>query len=47
MKNVLKPSAKCSLIPLRLTVAASTTDAATKKVFVSGMTTLIVSNYTK
>ena len=46
MKNVLKPSPKCSLIPLRLTAAASATDATTKNVFVLSMTTLIVSNDT-
>ena len=31
MKNVLKPLAKCALISLRLTPAASATDAATSK----------------
>ena len=37
MKNVLKPLLKSVLIPLRLTVAASATDAAIhKKMFVSG-----------
>ena len=43
MKNVLKPLAECVLIPLGLT--ASATDAAIqKKIFGSGMTTLIISN---
>ena len=41
--NVLKPLAKSVLIPLGLTAAASATDAAThKKVFGSGITTLII-----
>ena len=53
MKNVLKPLAKSVLIPLRLTAAASATDAAIyKKMFVSGThsselpkrTTLIISS---
>ena len=53
MKNILKPLAKTALIPLRLTVAASATDAAIhKKMFGSGhpldlassMTMLIISN---
>ena len=45
MKNVLKPLAKSALIPLGLTAAASATDAAIhKKIFGSGMTTLIISN---
>ena len=45
MKNVLKPLAKSDLIPLGLTAAASATDAAIqKKIFGSGMTTLIISN---
>ena len=45
MKNVYKPLAKSVLIPLRLTAAASVTNAAIhKKVFGSGMTTLIISN---
>ena len=44
MKNVLKPLGKSILIPLRLTAAASTTDAAIhKKMFESGVTTLITS----
>ena len=43
--NVLKPLAKCVLIPLGLTAAASAADAAIhKKMFGSGMTTLIISN---
>ena len=42
--NVLKPLAKSVLIPLWLTAAASATDAAIhKKMFGSGMTTLIIS----
>ena len=43
--NVLIPLAKSVLIPLGLTAAASTTDAAIhKKMFGSGNTTLIISN---
>ena len=43
--NGLKPLAKCVLIPLGLTAAASATDADThKKMFESGFTTLIISN---
>ena len=43
--NVLKPLAKSVLIPLGLTAAASATDAGIhKKMFESGMTTLIISN---
>ena len=43
--NVLKPLAKSLLIPLGLTTAASATDAAIhKKMFGSGVTTLIISN---
>ena len=43
--NVLKLLAKNVLIPLELTAAASATDTATdKKTFVSGTTTLIISN---
>ena len=43
MKNVLKPLADCVLIPLGLTASAA--DAAIqKKIFGSGMTTLIISN---
>ena len=45
MKNILKPIAKSVLIPLRLTAAASATDAAIhKKMFGSGTTTLVISN---
>ena len=45
MKNVLKPLAKSVLIPLGLTASASVTDAAIhKKIFGSGVTTLIISN---
>ena len=45
MKDVLKPLAKSVLIPLGLTAAASATDAAIhKKMFGSGMTTLIILN---
>ena len=45
MKNVLKTLAKIVLIPLWLTAAASTTDAAIqKKIFGSGMTTHVNSN---
>ena len=45
MKNVLKPLAKIILIPLGLTAAPSATDAAIhKKTFVSGTTTLAISN---
>ena len=43
--NVRKPLAESVLLPLRLTVAASATDAAIhKKMFGSGMTTSIISN---
>ena len=43
--NVLKPLAKSVLIPLGLTAAASAKDAAIhKKMFSSGVTTLIISN---
>ena len=43
--NVLKPLAKSVLIPLGLTAATSATDATIhKKIFGSGMTTLIMSN---
>ena len=43
--NVLKRLAKSVLIPLRLTAAASATDAAIhKKITESGTTTLIISN---
>ena len=45
MENVLKPLAKSVLISLGLISAASGTDAAIyKKMFGSGMTTLIISN---
>ena len=43
--NVLKPLANSFLIPFGLTAAASATDAAIhKKMFGSGITTLIISN---
>ena len=43
--NVLKTLAKSVLIPLELTLAASATDSAIhKKIFGSGVTTLIISN---
>ena len=43
--NVLKPLAKSVLIPLGLTAAASATDATIhKKLFGSGITTLVISN---
>ena len=46
IKNVIKPSAKCVLIPLGLTAAASAADAGIyKKILGSGYTTtLIISN---
>ena len=45
MKNVLKPPDKTVLTPLELTTVASETDAAIqKKIFCSGITTLIISN---
>ena len=45
MKNILKELAKSVLIPLRLTAVASATDKAIqKKIFGSGMTTLIISS---
>ena len=45
MKNILKPSTESVLIPLGITVAASTTDAAIhKKMFGYGTTTLIIFN---
>ena len=45
MKNVLKPLVNSVLIPLRLTAAAAATSAAIyKKIFKSGVTTLIISN---
>ena len=44
-KNVSKPLAKSALIPLRLTAAASASDAAIhRKMFGPGTTTLIMSN---
>ena len=45
IKRVLKPLAKSVLIPSGLTAAASATDEAIqKKIFGSGMSTLIISN---
>ena len=45
MKNVVIPLAKSILVPLRLTAAASETDAAIqKKIFGPATTTLIISN---
>ena len=45
MKNVLTPLAESVLVPLGLTAAESTTDAAIqKKIFGSGATALIISN---
>ena len=45
MNNVLKPLAKSALIPFGLTAAAAATDAAIhKKIFGSGITTLIILN---
>ena len=45
MKTVIKPLAKCVLIPLGLTAAASAADAGIlKKILESGTTTLIISN---
>ena len=45
IRNVLKPLAKSVLIPLELTAVASATDVAiNKKMFGSGVTTLIISN---
>ena len=45
MKNVHKPLAKSTLIPLGLTTASSATDAAIhKKIFGFGTTTLMISN---
>ena len=45
LKNVLKPLVKNVLIPLRLTAGASATDAGIhKKMFVSGITRLIIFN---
>ena len=43
--NVFKPLAKSVLVPLELTAATSAIDAAIhKKIFASGVTTLIISN---
>ena len=45
MENIVKPLAKSILILLRLTAAASATDAAIhNKMFGSGIKTLIISN---
>ena len=45
IENVLKPLVKSMLTPLGLTAAASGTDTAIhKKIFGSGMTTLMISN---
>ena len=45
MKNVLKPLVESVLIPLRLTAVASVTGATIqKKVFGSGLSTMIISN---
>ena len=45
MEIILKPLAKRDLVPLGLTAAASATDAAVpKKMFGSGVTTLIILN---
>ena len=45
MKSALRPLCKSALLPLKLTTAASETDAVTqKKIFVFGMKTLIISN---
>ena len=44
IKNTLKTIAKSILIPLELTAAAATNAANQKKVFASGMSTLIISN---
>ena len=44
VKNVIKPSAKSILIPLRLTSAAAADAAVYKKILRSGTTTLIISN---
>ena len=45
IKNMLKPPAKSILISLRLTAAASATDPAIeKKIYGSGMASLIISN---
>ena len=44
IKSVLKPLAKSVSIPLGLTVVAATDVAIQKKIFASGVTTLIISN---
>ena len=45
MKNALTPLANIVLLPLEVTAAASATDASIqKKIYESGMTTLIISN---
>ena len=45
MRSVLTPLAKSILVPLGLTAVASATDAAIqKKIYGSGITTLIISN---
>ena len=45
MKTVLKPLAQIVLIPLVLTAVVSATDTAVqKKIFGSGMTTILISN---
>ena len=45
MKNIIKPLAKSVLIPLKVTAAASATDARIHKTILgSGTTTLIISN---
>ena len=45
MINVLKTLAKSVLIPLRLTVVAAATDATIqKKIFGTGITTLMISS---
>ena len=45
MKNVLTPTAKSVLLPLELSAGMSAADAAIqKKIYASGITTLIISN---
>ena len=44
IKSVLKPLAKSVSIPLGLTAVAATDVAIQKKIFASGVTTLIISN---
>ena len=45
MKNLIKPLAKCFLVPLGLAAVASAEDAGIhKKILGSGTTTLIISN---